>query len=159
MPESIDLKVIRQALLVNAGGFICALPIEKVREIMRPLNVERLSGLPEYVLGLSLIRGQPTPVVSLPILLKGKHSSETERFVSLNAGHRPVAISVAAVIGVFNLENVTLDNVPPILNQVQQSVASAIGKIDRELLLVLESGYILSEELWGRIKELEQPRE
>ena len=57
------------ALILLAGDQLCALPVGHVGETMRPLPVETLAGGPPFAPGVSVIRGQPTPVVDLAEVL------------------------------------------------------------------------------------------
>jgi hypothetical protein len=56
-PTALDHGKRSSWLLCRAGNLLCALPIEHVIEIMRPLPVEQIAGAPHYVRGLSIIRG------------------------------------------------------------------------------------------------------
>jgi chemotaxis signal transduction protein len=51
-----------------------AIPIEQVIEVMRPLPVETISGIPSFVSGLSVIRGSPVPVIDTGLLLTGREA-------------------------------------------------------------------------------------
>ena len=44
---------------------LAALPLEHVVETMRPLPVEPLGDAPRFILGLSIVRGEPIPVVDV----------------------------------------------------------------------------------------------
>jgi len=56
-------------LLCHVGSFVCALPVEHVVEIMRPLPIRHLEDVPPFVLGVALVRGAPAPVVDVARLL------------------------------------------------------------------------------------------
>ena len=64
-------EAMRQVLLVRCGESLCALPLAGVLEIMRPLPCEPVQNAPEFVLGMSLIRGAFVPVVDLAALVTG----------------------------------------------------------------------------------------
>ena len=78
------------ALLIRGGGPVFALPLESVAEVMRPLPIEPLGGMPAFVLGVSVIRGLPTPVADLTGLVGGV-SVPPSRFVTVRANGRVVA--------------------------------------------------------------------
>src|ERR1039458_916000 len=88
----------RSALLIRAGDRCCALDLLHVVEIMRPLPVDAVAHMPAFVRGLSIIRGAPTPVVSLAALLADSARPPT-RFVVVRAGERQIALAVDAEIG------------------------------------------------------------
>src|ERR1039458_10836110 len=97
----------RWALLTRAGDRCCALNLLHVVEIMRPLPVDEVAHMPAFVRGLSIIRGAPTPVVSLAALLADSGGPPT-RFVVVRAGEGQVALAVDAVVRVFELDPATL---------------------------------------------------
>ena len=78
-------------LVCRCGAQACALPIEHVVETSRPLPIRDLAGTPEYVLGVSMLRGEPVPVVDGGRLM-GSGGSPVGRFVSLRVESRRVAL-------------------------------------------------------------------
>src|SRR3989442_13516849 len=114
------------SLLVRAGSILCAIPLSQAVETMRPLDVEPVSGLPEFVLGLSIIRGHPVPVVSLPLLLNQPKSATVARFVTIHVEDRLVALAVSEVTGVSNLENIDLKELPPLVQHATAQVVETI---------------------------------
>jgi purine-binding chemotaxis protein CheW len=139
---------IRKALIVGLKGCICALPLAHVIETMRPLPVEPISGVPSFVLGISIIRGIPTPVVDLGAVL-GAPSELAERFVTVRAGDRQVALSVNAVLGVRDLDAImTMQELPALLQRASEDVVETIGTLDKQVLMVLRAGWELPDEVW-----------
>jgi purine-binding chemotaxis protein CheW len=138
-------------LLCRIGSRIGALPLGDVREIMRPLPIEPLAGTPPFVLGLAIVRGSPTPVIDAGRLLGSIGSSAPARFVSLRLGERTAALAVDAVLDVRSLAAGTTADIPPLLREAGSDLLSAIGALDRELLLVLEAARLVPESIWGAI--------
>ncbi len=122
---------------------------------MRLLPVKPLSNAPEFVMGFSLIRGEMLPVVNLAVLLKERSDAIT-RFVVVRAGDRKVALGVDAVIGTRNAEAVAMQNLPPLLSAAQPDLVKAISTLDNELLLLLQTGQLVPEEVWASMPALEQ---
>ena len=82
----------------------CAVPVEHVLETMRPLPVQPLRGAPDFVLGVSTIRGVPTPVVDLGHLLFGPLAgSAPAGFVALRLATRRAVLAVDRIVGVRTL--------------------------------------------------------
>jgi purine-binding chemotaxis protein CheW len=135
----------QSVLLISAGMLRCALPLRLVIETMRPLPLHALANAPAFVCGASVIRGEPVPVVNLAALL-GAGPGPAARFVLVRAGGRKVALAVEAVIGVQELGFDALAGVPPLL--AHADALSALGTLDRELLLVLRTAHIVPPELW-----------
>ena len=131
-------------LLCGANGHLCALPLDHVVEIMRPPPIDALDGMPHFVLGLSVIRGSPIPVVDLGSLIDQK-AAGARRLVTITAGGRTIALAVESVLGVRTLTADVLVDLPPLLRGAAGDVVSAIGTLDSELLLVLKLARIIQD--------------
>ena len=136
-----------RALVVRVSNSLCALPLSWVLEIMRPLRVDAVAGAPAFVLGLSVVRGQPTPVVHLARLLSGREAGDITRFVAVRSGDRRLVFAVEGVHGVETLTTAALQNMPALLEKSSPEAIAAIGTLDQQLFLVLRETRILSEEL------------
>ncbi len=123
-------------LLCRAGERLCALPLGSVVETLRPLPIEPVVGAPDFVLGLSIIRGAPVPVVDVSRLLSGRASSPA-RLVVVKAGERRVAMAVDGIIGIRPIAADQLRDLPPLLRDAGADVVSAVGTLDAEFFMVL----------------------
>ncbi len=137
----------QDALVVRAGTCVCALPLRMVGETMRPLPIEQLPGAPDGVLGVSVVRGRPTPVVEARRVLEQDGAEPAARFVTLKLGSRAAALAVDAVLGVRSIEAQHLESMPPVLG-TGAPAAAALGTLDRELLLVLTATRLVPDAVW-----------
>ncbi len=143
-------------LAVRASGAVCAIPAAQVIETMRPLPIEPLANLPNFVRGVALIRGAAVPIVDLGAVLEASGEpamppSQTARFVTLRVGERCVALAVESIIGLVPLNPEGFSAMPPLLNHARRDVIQAIGTLDAELLLVLETARLVPESVWGEV--------
>ena len=139
------------ALVVTVGARACAIPLAHVRETLRPLAVEPLTGVPDYVRGVSVIRGQPVPVVDLAALLGEAAGDGAARLVVLQMEERQVALAVHAVIGLRRLESAGFGALPPLLDGAAQQAVEAVGVRDAQLLLMLRTSRLITDELWAKL--------
>lgn len=141
-------------LVTRVGGFACALPIAHVIETMRPLPVEPIGSASDGALalvdGVAMIRGAAVPVVDVRKLL-GVPGAAATRFVIVRAAERRVALAVDAVLEVRRIEAAALPSLPPLLRSAQRELISAIGALDNELLVVLDSARVLPDDSWRAI--------
>lgn len=133
-------------LLVRAGLLRCAIPLEAVTEIMRALPLRVLGGLPPYVRGASVIRGTPTSVVDLSVLLGNPPLAAPARYV-LVRGSSPVALAVDAVAGVQRLPRAALGGLPHLLSDLGREHVRSLGALDGELVPVLASTLALPDDV------------
>lgn len=146
------------ALLIKTTGRQCAIPLHCVTEIMRPLPIDPVSGVPSYVLGVSTLRGRPTPVVALARVLGGDETASIGIFVSLRVNQRVVALAVETVAGIKTIPQDVLQDLPPLLQGAQAEVIEAMGHLDTQLLVVLRTAQIIPEDAWAKLAALEVAR-
>jgi purine-binding chemotaxis protein CheW len=135
-------------LLCQIGSAFGALALEHVREVMRPLPIDPLDGMPPFVLGLAIVRGVPTPVIDAGRLLGVISSPTAARFVLLKLGERSAALAVDAVLEVCSMPPGTVADIPPLMRETKSDLVSAIGALDSELLVVLEAARLVPESVW-----------
>jgi purine-binding chemotaxis protein CheW len=143
-------------LLFRVRSRLCALPIVHVVETMRPLPIEPLAGAPVAVKGLALIRGTALPVVALAILIDGKDEHPT-RFVTVRAGEYQVALAVGSVHGVHGIAAASLRDLPLVLRYADNNAVLSIGRLDAELLLVLNAARLVPDGIWPARNAAEAP--
>ena len=137
-----------QLLSLRAGGRHCALPLSMVVEVLRPLPVEALRDTPDFLLGMSVLRGRPVPVLDLARLLGDAHS-EAGRWLHLRLGDRPLALAVDSVDGVQRFEQVEWQRLPTLFDQAEPAPSVArLAELDHQLLTQLDAMRLL---LWQRL--------
>src|SRR5215475_7688110 len=114
MSERSNSNALVKTLVVRAQAYLCALPLNLVIETMRPLPIEPLAGVPAFVRGMAIIRGEPTPVIDLALLL-GAPRELPWRFVSIRVAGKQVVLSVGAVAGIYEFDPRAMDRLPPLL--------------------------------------------
>ncbi len=130
--------------------------MEHVAETMRPLSIERLANAPPFVLGLTVVRGSPVPVVHLARMLGSADAAAVTRFVTIRCRERTAALAVDAVLGVAPLPRSAFAELPPIMRDAAGDVVDAIGTLDADLLFVLKSAEIVPESVWAQLDAQER---
>jgi purine-binding chemotaxis protein CheW len=138
-------------LMVRTHGWRCALPLREVIETLRPLPVSPVAGVPSFVRGVSVVRGEPTPVISLAALMGGAASAEPQRFVVLRVAERRVALEVDEVFGLRELNFSELGAVPPLLQSAASGHLEVLGTLDGQLLGALSAARLLPADAWSRL--------
>ncbi|MCE9582140.1 MAG: chemotaxis protein CheW [Planctomycetes bacterium] len=135
-------------VLVELDNLVFALPISNVLEVLRPLPVEPVPGAPTVVSGLSIIRGEPTPVVNLRRLV-GAPPAPPSRFLVVRAGPRRVALEVDAIRGVERIGREMLEAAPPLVSRAVAEALEAVSSLDGRLLLVLNAARLVPAAVTG----------
>ena len=157
MPASGGRHGLRRLLVCRVGGKLCGLHLPHVIETLRPLPAEPLAGAPDFVSGVALIRGRPTPVIDTRRLLGSSTDMAPTRYVTVGFGadvqaSRVAALAVDAVLGVRDLDEAELAQVPALLRG-ERELVSALGALDAELLVVLADAWLLPESLWLQLQQ------
>jgi purine-binding chemotaxis protein CheW len=119
---------------------------------MRPLPVEFVASAPAFVSGVTLVRGAPVPVVDLAALLHINSASQPTRFVTVRTGRRSVVLAVEVVVGIRSLDSTLLSDLPPLLQEAPEDFVTALGGLDSELLLVLQTACLVPEARWPAVE-------
>lgn len=147
--------MIDDVLLFRAGGRLYGLSIDVVLEVMRPLPIEPITDAPKYVLGVAMLRGRGTPVLDASALLTGAACGQNGRWLRLrvrpqneasNDEEHWVATAVDDVVGLRRRDELALERSAPLLREADAGLLLELGRLDGELLRVLQSGVSLSVE-------------
>jgi purine-binding chemotaxis protein CheW len=131
-----------QCLLCQVGASYLAIPICHVLEVSRPLAITRLPDAPDWVSGVSVLRGVATPVVDARKLFladdraPASTSTAAARWVALRIDERRVALAVDAVLRPHAVSFDQPAEVPRLL--AASPAITALGTLDSKLLMVLE---------------------
>lgn len=136
------------SVLVRTRTLVCALPAASVVETMRPLPTEPFAGQPQFVRGVSIIRGHPTPVVDVGRLVGGGETASVTRFVTVRTGDRIAALAVDAVLGLAPLDATRATELPSLLRHAGEDVVAALGTLDSSLLAVLDATRVVPDSVW-----------
>jgi len=139
----------RRFVVLRAHDRWCALPLPVVAETMRPLPIDPVPAQPPFVLGVAVIRGGPVPVVDLRRLMGVSPASPPARFVTLCVEGRLCAVAADEVAGIHELREEALGSLPPLLRDAGEALIDALAVLDRKLLLVLQAGRIIPQEVVG----------
>ena len=141
----------RSALVVQARAQACALPLSEVVETMRPLPISPMSGWPSFVPGIAVVRGRPTPVVDLGLLLGSNVDLPPTRFVTLRLATRcvpprspPGDPTPLCTAGFPKVIAVAVSSV----RGIQTVADDAMTTLDGGLLLTVRAAELLPPEVW-----------
>jgi purine-binding chemotaxis protein CheW len=93
-----------QCLVVACGGERYGIPIEQVREVVRPEGLVTVPGAPAVQAGIVNVRGAVVTVLDLAAVLGRPRAVTAGSIVLLAHGARPIGIAVDAVHDVRAIE-------------------------------------------------------
>jgi purine-binding chemotaxis protein CheW len=126
--------------------------VEQVREITAMRDVSPVPNSPDYVLGVTNLRGQVTTVTDLKKRLGSMGSEEPDknsRIIIVESEDAPVGMAVDSVREVMRMPRDKIDPVPDVVSDfdVEAKYTRGIGKLKNgELIVLLDMVKILAEE-------------
>jgi purine-binding chemotaxis protein CheW len=136
------------ALVFRAGPLLCALRLDEVIETMRPMETLPLAGTPPFVLGISVLRGVPTPVIDLCRLLGGGRCEDPQRYVTVRTERGAVAMATGPVLGIRAVDADEAGGHPALLGGAAGRLVAGVGTIGAEPLLLVQSMRAVPDEVW-----------
>lgn len=140
-------------LLVRCGVWLCGLPLSEVIETMRPLPLQPITGVPPFVRGLSVIRGELVPVVTLAALLGDVQAARNGRLVLVRAEGRRLALHVDEVLRVVPRALPQGVTVAPLLRKALPQAVAELASLDGAALALLASVQLLPDEVWAVLQK------
>jgi purine-binding chemotaxis protein CheW len=117
-----------------------ALPIARVREILRPGAITRLPGAPAHVRGITNVRGRIVPVVDLRerLGLGAAEPTARSRVLLVELGGRVVGVLVDAVSQVLRFPGAAVSQTPEAIGNRFAERVHGVARLDDRLIIVLD---------------------
>lgn len=158
----------------NSGGkyltFVLAkeeygIPILKVREIIKLLEITSIPKTPGYIKGVINLRGKIIPIMDLRLKFGLEEKEYNERTcivvveITLNETKKLMGLIVDNVSEVVNLATDQIEPPPEYGYQNNQGYLIGVGKVKERVILLLDIEQILSREESVLLKELKTDKE
>jgi purine-binding chemotaxis protein CheW len=145
-PQPAALEAERRCLLCEVAERRFALPIEYLRSVEPNVLVTPLPQMPDWVLGVTNVRGSVVGVVDLARFLSlGVTPAGRGRLLICGAGERQVALAVTAARSVLDYQPTTLQEAPSLEGRVARYVAGLVPA-DATAVPLLDVGRLLADE-------------
>lgn len=131
------------------------LPITKVREINRLVQVTKLPQTPSFMEGIINLRGRIIPVIDLRKRFEmtiAAHNDDT-RIIIVEISKQIVGVIVDAVTEVVRLKTASIEPTPASIN-VDSQYIEGVGKIDDRLIILLDIDRVLTNQEELAVKKI-----
>ncbi len=138
----------QEFLVFSLGEEEYAVDILKVQEIRGYENVTRIANAPDFIKGVTNLRGLIVPIVDLRIkfrLDKVEYDGQTVVIV-VNVAERVVGIVVDGVSDVMTLTPEQINPAPEFGATLSTDYLSGLGSLDDRMLLLMDIDRLLSNE-------------
>ncbi len=143
--EESDLPLDETEILAfKTGNEEYAIRIAELQEIIGYQRITVVPGSPEYLVGVTSLRGKILPVVDLKVRLglEGEHG-ERKKIVVLLGKKEPLGILVSSVSGVFRFPSNELLPPPSTLTEDEKNFIEGVAKINNKFISVLNVDEII----------------
>lgn len=141
------------------------IPILKVREIIKLLEITSIPRTPGYIKGVINLRGKIIPIMDLRLKFGLEEKEYNERTcivvveVTLNETRKLMGLIVDTVSEVANLTTDQIEPPPEYGYQNNQGFLIGVGKVKERVILLLDIERILSREESILLKEMKTDSE
>ncbi len=130
--------------------------IDKIAEIIKPLEVTSIPKVPTFIRGLINLRNDVIPLMDLRERLNVKPSHLKERIIIVRMRGEKIGLLVDSVKAIVNIKKEQIARPPSIFKGLKPEYLLGIGKIMGRLIIILNLDSLLTSEemiLLGERKE------
>ena len=136
----------RQYLVFSLGDEEYAVDILKVQEIRGYENVTRIANAPDFIKGVTNLRGVIVPIVDLRIKfhLESIEYGDLTAVIVVNIGQRVIGIVVDGVSDVMTLNAGQIKPTPEFGGALSTDYLCGLGSLDDRMLILVDIDKLLS---------------
>jgi purine-binding chemotaxis protein CheW len=142
-------ELVGKYLTFALGNEEYSVPVLKVREIIKIMDITAVPQVPEYVKGVVNLRGKVIPVVDLRLKFGFPAADYTERTciivveVALAAGRVMMGIIVDHVLDVLNVLAAEIEETPQFGERVRTDYMKGVAKVKGTVKILLDLDRVL----------------
>ena len=138
----------RQFVCFELAGQRYIFRIERIQEIVIPSGITRIPEVPEYVEGVSNLRGTIIPIINLRMLfgLERREIDAETRTIVLNVGNRTMGCTVDAVARVLRVGADAIEPAPDMVAGTTCRSIEGFARVGDEILILLDVDRLLDPE-------------
>ncbi|PKO00198.1 MAG: chemotaxis protein CheW [Chloroflexi bacterium HGW-Chloroflexi-4] len=136
----------KQLVIFELGSEYFGIDIASVEGINKMLDITKIPQSPNYMLGITNLRGSVLPVICLQTrfgLETEEHTNETRIVVASLEGVK-VGMVVSAVSEVLTIDDAVIEPPPPMVSNINSEFIVGVAKIDKRLVILLDLSKILT---------------
>ena len=137
-----------QLVSFSVGNEKYGVHIEQVQEIIRMPGITHLPQTEDYIKGIINLRGNIIPIIDMRtrFQMESVDYSAVTRVIVLGIQDKLIGIVVDSVSKVLELAEKEIEEAPDIINGLSKEYIEGIGKIDDNLIIILEADKVLTAE-------------
>ena len=122
------------------GDDYYAVPVLRVQEVVKPLNITKVPLSQDYVTGLINLRGQIVTSIDLKKMLKISSPTNENDYMNIIVKSEDSLISLVVdkILDVFEVEEQNLEETPDTLDNHLKQFVSNVYKTDKKIFILLD---------------------
>lgn len=138
-----------RVVVFKLGKEAFGIDIYSIRTLVKPQEIYPVPHMPDYLVGLTNLRGEIVPVIDLRnrLGLPQKSYSDSTRFVVAEKREEPICLIVDDVSGIEHFAPQNLEEPSSVISSVDTTYLFAIAKSNDQLVLLLDLDQVLGERI------------
>jgi purine-binding chemotaxis protein CheW len=146
MKPELGVKMEKQLVIFELAGEHFGIDIAAVEGIIKMPVISKIPQAPDYIEGITNLRGAILPVVDLEkrFGIEAHERTRETRIVVVHMGALKIGMIVAGVSEVLTIEDSTIEPTPAMISTVNPQFITGIAKIDSRLVILLDLTCVLT---------------
>jgi purine-binding chemotaxis protein CheW len=137
----------KQLVIFELAGEHFGIDISMVEGIIKMQQITKVPKSPDYVEGITNLRGAVLPVIDLEkrFGIPAHEKDRDTRIVIVNMDKLKIGMIVGAVSEVLTIDDSVIEPAPAIVTTINSRFIAGIARIDSRLVILLDLSLVLSE--------------
>ncbi|MEE8179635.1 MAG: chemotaxis protein CheW, partial [bacterium] len=151
------IKIV-ELIVFNLGDEEFAADIEQVREIIRRGTITPIPDSPDFIKGVTNVRGEITVVIDLKarFFLPLKREVESKHIVITEQEKNLYGLMVDEVSEVLRIPEKEIKSTPELVTRIDRVYMSGVITLENRLVILIDLAKVLSEEELAKLAEFAQ---
>lgn len=156
-PGKEESKIV-ELIVFNLGDEEFAAEIEQVREIIRRGTITPIPDSPDFIKGVTNVRGEITVVIDLKerFFLTLKKEVESKHIVITEQEKNLYGLMVDEVSEVLRIPEKEIKSTPELVSRIDRAYMSGVITLENRLVILIDLVKVLSEEELAKLAEFAQ---
>ncbi len=144
----------QQYIVFNLGDEEYGVEILQVQTIERMLDITRVPHAPDFVEGVTNLRGMVVPIIDLRqrLNLPKQEATDETRIITVKIDEVMVGMIVDSASDVVKVPQDAIEPPPSIIGGVESTYIEGVAKLENRLLILLKLSEVLKKEEVNQIK-------
>ncbi|ACB85002.1 chemotaxis protein CheW [Natranaerobius thermophilus] len=144
----------QQYIVFNLGDEEYGVEILQVQTIERMLDITRVPHAPDFVEGVTNLRGMVVPIIDLRkrLNLPEKEATDETRIITVKIDEVMVGMIVDSASDVVKVPQDAIEPPPSIIGGVESTYIEGVAKLENRLLILLKLSEVLKKDEVDQLK-------